>query len=214
MGAAIQSPDCSASADQVAGLDLYRFFAACFGQPSPEQFAWLSGRDFRAWIKQLAGDLGIESARRASSRFRDYSAYEASYLALFEVGVPGPPVPLLESAHSHRALPQEIVLECVNFYEVLGLRPSGSAFPADHLVTQLEFLAAAQFLRESKTDDEEIASLQRLEADFLERHLLSWLPPALKKLSALNPPLFPRLLELLFAHCRRQLVSIASPKPG
>jgi len=94
---------------------------------------------------------------------------------------------------------------------VLGLRPSGSAFPADHLVTQLEFLAAARYLREGKTDPEEVSTLGRLEADFLERHLLSWLPGALKKLSTLDPPLFPQLLELVCAHARQQLASIARP---
>ena len=186
----------------LAGLDLYRVFAACFGQPSRQRFAWLSGREFRTLLKQLASELeGV--ARAASSGFPSYEAYEAAYLALFEVGVPGPPVPLVESAHTERAVPQEIILECVNFYEVLGLHPSGSAFPADHLVTQLEFLAAVRYLREGKTDTAEVASLQRLENDFLERHLLSWLPAAQKKLAKLNPPLFPLLLQLLIQYAAR-----------
>ena len=184
------------------GLDLYRVFAACFGSPSRERFAWLSGREFRTLLKQLASELaGVAGA--ASSGFPSYEAYEAAYLALFEVGVPGPPVPLLESAHTERAVPQEIILECVNFYEVLGLHPSGSAFPADHLVTQLEFLAAVRYLREGKTDPAEVASLQRLENDFLERHVLSWLPAAQKKLAKLNPPVFPALLQLLIRYAAR-----------
>jgi DMSO reductase family type II enzyme chaperone len=201
----------AAKAEPLAGLDLYRLFAACFGQPSAERFAWLSGKEFHALLKRLAGELEDGTARVASRRFTDYAAYEASYLALFEVGVPGPPVPLVESAHTHRAVPQEIVLECVNFYEVLGLRPSGSAFPADHLVTQLEFLAAVRYLRECKTDPEEAAPLARLEADFLQRHLLSWLPAALKKLSKLDPPLFSRLLNLLCAHARSRLSTLPPP---
>jgi len=209
MNAAIQTPPHTAGAEPLAGLDLYRFFAACFGQPSRDRFAWLSGREFRGLLKQLALELGFECPSTRPARFGDYADYEAAYLSLFEVGVPQPPIPLLESAHSQRAVPQEIILECVNFYEVLGLRPSGSAFPADHLITQLEFLAAARYLRESKTDPEEVATLQRLEADFLERHLLSWLPAASNKLSALKPPLFPRLLELLCTHARQQLASIA-----
>jgi DMSO reductase family type II enzyme chaperone len=209
MSAATQIPTRTASVEPLAGLDLYRLFANCFGQPTPERFAWLSGREFRALLKQIAAELGMECSSARFGRFPDYAAYEAAYLALFEVGVPQPPVPLLESAHSHRAVPQEIVLECVNFYEVLGLRPSGSAFPADHLVTQLEFLAAARYLREGKTNAEEVAGLRRLEADFLERHLLSWLPDALKRLSTLKPPLFLRLLELLCAHVRQQRVSLS-----
>jgi DMSO reductase family type II enzyme chaperone len=209
MSAAIQTSAHAPSSGLLSGLDPYRIFAACFGQPSLERFGWLSGKKFQALLEQLAGELGAGCASMHPGRFRDYAAYEAAYLALFEVGVPEPPVPLLESAHSHRAVPQEVVLECVNFYEVLGLRPSGSSFPADHLVTQLEFLAAAGYLRETKTDPEEVATLQRLEADFLERHLLSWLPTALMKLSALKPPLFARLLELLYAYVQQQLVRIA-----
>jgi len=210
MSAAIQTPASPASAEPLAGLDLYRFFAACFGQPSLERFAWLSGRELHLLLNQFAREFRVKSASLRSSRFPDYAAYEAAYLALFEVGVPQPPVPLLESAHSHRAVPQEVVLECVQFYEVLGLRPSGSAFPADHLITQLEFLAAARYLRERKTDDEEVAALRRLEADFLARHLLSWLPAARKKLSVLDPPLFPLLVKLLCAHARQQFELIHS----
>lgn len=213
MSTAIQAFTRSPRVGLLAGLDLYRLFAACFGQPSPERFAWLAGKEFRALLKRLSCELEGNCASARFGRFSDYAAYEAAYLALFEVGVPQPPVPLLESAHSHRAVPQEIVLECVNFYEVLGLRPSGSAFPADHLVTQLEFLAAARYLRESKSDEEGVAALRRLEADFLARHLLNWLPAALKKLSALKPPMFPRLLEFLSAYARQQLEFLAPPHP-
>ena len=212
MSAAIQTPTLTASTEPLAGLDLYRLFALCFGQPSPERFGWLSGKEFGELLKGLEAGLHVERAPLRARRFPSYAAYEAAYLALFEVGVPQPPVPLLESAHTDRSVPQEIVLECVNFYEVLGLRPSGSAFPADHLVTQLEFLAAVSYLRESKTNPEEVAALERLEADFLERHLLSWLPAALKKLSALNPPLFLRLLNLLCVYARQQVATLAPPR--
>jgi len=211
MATALRSPAGDASGTPLAALDLYRLFASCFGQPSSERFTWLSGRELHAVLKELAAELELPRNLPRLGRFPDSAAYEAAYLALFEVGVPQPPVPLLESAHSHRAVPQEIVLECVNFYEVLGLRSSGSAFPADHLVTQLEFLAAVRYIRESKTDAEQVADLRRLEAEFLERHLLSWLPAALNKLSALNPPVFPRLLTLLLAHARRQFEFIALP---
>jgi len=164
-----------------AELDLYRVFAWCFSHPSPERFAWLSGK----------GCLG---------RFADFESYEAAYIALFEVGMPGPPAPLLESSYSKSTAAQNIVLECVNFYDVLGLRPSGSAFPADHLVTQLEFLAAVRYIRDNERDPERQEPLSRLERDFIERHVLSWLPSAQKKLDGLNPPLFPALLRALSAH--------------
>jgi TorA maturation chaperone TorD len=187
----------------LAKLDLYRVFAACFGLPSTERFAWLSGTECYVLLKKH-GHHEDGLPHSATRRFRDYSSYESAYIALFEVGVPEPPVPLLESANSHRQVPQEIILECVNFYDVLGLRPSGTVFPTDHLVTQLEFLAAARYLREQANESSKEASLRRLESDFIERHLLNWLPAAQEKLEKANPPLFPMLLRALLAYLKHE----------
>lgn len=190
-------------------IDFFRIFAWCFGQPSRECFAWFSGKDSRALWKQIGRNLGVDVKLTRGDSFSDYSSYESAYIALFEVGVPEPPVPLLESAHSKRTVPQEIVLDCVNFYDVLGLRPSGSAFPADHLVTQLEFLAAVRYLREHQAGPEGAEPLRRLERDFIERHLLNWLQTAQEKIDRIAPPFFPTLLRLLTALMKRE----ANPPP-
>lgn len=189
---------------QLAELDLYRVFAACFSHASIERFAWLSGRECLGFLKKLGQLHEDRMPVTAIGRFPNYSSYESAYIAVFEVGVPGPPVPLLESANSERQVPQEIVLECVNFYDVLGLRPSGAVFPPDHLVTQLEFLAAARYLGEQTNDSDKGASLRRLERDFIERHLLNWLPVAQEKLEKANPPLFPILLQSLIAYLKEE----------
>lgn len=194
-------------------LDLYRVFASAFSHPSAERFVWLSGKEFRALLKELGRRQEAIPSVAASGRFSDYTSYEAGYIALFEVGVPQAPVPLQESAHSHRQVPQEIVLECVNFYDVLGLRPSGSAFPSDHLVTQLEFLAAARYLREQANDSAKAATLRCLERDFIARHLLNWLPVAQEKLHKANPPLFPMLLGLLTAYLKQESVLLGTSDP-
>ena len=190
-------------------LDLFRVFAICFGQPSRESFSWLSGTAARSLWRRLAQRLQLKVNLSRASGFADFATYEASYIALFEVGVPEPPVPLLESAHSRTAAPPEIVLDCVNFYDVLGLRPSGSAFPPDHLVAQLEFLAAVRYLREQQSDSHPAEPLRRLEHDFIERHLLNWLPPVQRKIDQLNPPLFPMLLRLLIAHLKAGVSMLA-----
>ena len=201
-------------APPLAELDLYRVFAACFSYPSSERFAWLCGKECRVLLKKLGQGHRDRMPVSATRHFLDYSSYESAYIALFEVGVPAPPVPLLESANSHRQVPQEIVLECVNFYEVLGLRPSGSVFPSDHLVTQLEFLAAARYLREQANGSNKTASLRRLERDFIERHLLNWLPAAQEKLEKANPPLFPMLLRSLTAYLKQQSVLLGTSDPS
>jgi TorA maturation chaperone TorD len=201
-------------APHLAELDLYRVFAACLSHPSIERFAWLSGRECLALLKELGQLHKDRMSVSAIGRFPNYSSYESAYIALFEVGVPEPPVPLLESANSHRQVPQEIILECVNFYDVLGLRPSGSVFPTDHLVTQLEFLAAVRYLREHANDSNKEASLRRLEVDFIERHLLNWLPVAQEKLEKANPPLFPMLLHSLTAYLNQQSVLLGPGDPA
>lgn len=195
-------------------LDMFRVFVICFGQPSRDSFSWLSGTAARSLWKRLGQRLQVKVNLSRTNGFASYETYEAGYIALFEVGVPEPPVPLLESAHSSRAVPQEIVLDCVNFYEVLGLRASGSAFPPDHLVTQLEFLAAVRYLREQQSDSRTAESLRRLERDFIERRLLNWLPTVQQKIDQLNPPLFPMLLRLLVAHLKAETRMPASREIG
>jgi DMSO reductase family type II enzyme chaperone len=197
-----------------ADLDFYRVFAYSFGLPSPERFAWLSSREYRSLLKTLSSQLDLPKKTGRVSRFPDYSAYEPAYLALFEVGLPAPPVPLLESAYSRSGPAQQVVLDCVNFYDVLGLRPSDSVFPADHLVTKLEFLAAVRFLRAGTSNAEQASQLLRLECDFIERHLLSWLPAAQEKLEKLNPPIFLLLLRLLHSFLRAEFASLAAFDPS
>lgn len=197
-----------------AELDMFRVFAICFGQPSHDSFSWLSGTAARSLWKRLGQRLQVKVNLSRANGFASFEAYEAGYIALFEVGVPEPPVPLLESAHSSGAVPQEIVLDCVNFYDVLGLRPSGSAFPPDHLVTELEFLAAVRYLRERQSDSPTAESLPRLERDFIERHLLNWLPTVQQKIDRLNPPLFPMLLRLLVAHLNAEASMLAPGEMG
>jgi TorA maturation chaperone TorD len=193
-----------------AELDFYRIFAACFSLPSAERFAWLSGKDCRGLLRNLGQGRADRSTLSHAGRFHDYSSYESSYIALFEVGVPGPPVPLLESVNSRRQVPQEVVLECVNYYDVLGLRPSSSVFPSDHLVTQLEFLAVVRYLEEQANDPNKEVSLRRLERDFIERHLLNWLPVAQEKLEKANPPLFPMLLQSILGYLKQQFVLLGT----
>jgi TorA maturation chaperone TorD len=204
---------CERVAPHLAELDLYRVFAACFSHPSIERFAWLCGRECLELLKKLGQHHTDRVPVTAIGRFPNYSSYESAYIGSFEVGVPEPPVPLLESANSHRQVPQEIILECVNFYDVLGLRPSGSVFPTDHLVTQLEFLAAARYLGELANDTNKENSLRRLERDFIERHLLNWLSVAQEKLEKANPPLFPLLLRSLTAYLKQQSVLLGPSDP-
>jgi DMSO reductase family type II enzyme chaperone len=197
-------PQPSTTWDQV---DLYRMFAYLFGPPTPDRLDRLRSPSFAQSLAQLGAALGCSDPLSRPGSFPDLSRYESAYIALFDVGLPEPPVPLQESAHNKAFPPQQIALENVSFYEVLGLKVDPSRQAPDHLVTQLEFLAAVRYAREKGPADGS-ESLRRLERDFLQRHLLSWFPEAAEKLRRLGPPVFPALAALLAAFLRRRLAAL------
>ena len=192
-------------------LDLYRVFTFAFGLPTAERYDWLCRPDLAASLECLWQALGVPGEFPAPGCFDDYQDYESTYIALFDVGLPEPPAPLLESAHNKAVPPQQTALENVDFYEVLGLKHNPSQFAPDHLVTQLEFLAALSFARENTTEADNKGTLDLLEHDFLERHLLNWLPIELEKLTRQKPPIFPVLLALLLAFVRQRHTPDAKP---
>jgi TorA maturation chaperone TorD len=67
----------------------------------------------------------------------------------------------------------------------------------DYLITQLEFLAALRYTSENASDEATAISLARAEAEFLERHLLNWVPKAAGKLQQTGAPGFPLFMNLL-----------------
>jgi TorA maturation chaperone TorD len=67
----------------------------------------------------------------------------------------------------------------------------------DYLVTQLEFLAALRYTCENASEEATAVSLAKAETDFLERHLLNWVPNAKIKLGRTGAPGFPALMTLL-----------------
>ena len=180
-------------------IDLYRLFAFVFGAPSAERFAWLQRPELPAWLAELWDALGCAGAFPGVTTFTDYGDYESTYLALFEVGLPAPPVPLQESAHEDSNPAPQTMLENISFYDVFGLRVDPTRYAPDHLVTQLQFLSAVRFARENTPDADNRARLAHLERDFLERHLLNWVSVVQRKLAPEDSPIFPTLMTLLLA---------------
>jgi len=193
-------------------IDLYRLFAFAFGMPSSECFAWLQRPELPAWLAQLWDKLGCEGAFPGVTTFPDYEDYESTYLAIFEVGVPGPPVPLQESAHDDANPAPQTLLENISFYDVLGLRVDLTRYAPDHLVTQLEFLSAVRYLHESTADGDNRHQLACLERDFLERHLLNWLRTVRTRLACEDAPLFPMLMTMLVAFVQRRMQFVSTAR--
>ena len=197
--------EAAAHRDAWEQIDLYRFFAHVLASPTRERYDLLHSTEFSHSLRHLWQELNCSGEIPDLAGFRSFAQYEAAYIALFDTGVPEPPVPLAESGH-YKAVPaQQTAFENVLFYEVLDLRMNPGRSFADHLLTQLEFLSAARYVGEHSCDAEDRASAARLERDFLQRHLLNWLPAAETKLRRLDPPIFPILLHLLVAFLRERL---------
>jgi DMSO reductase family type II enzyme chaperone len=184
--------------------DLYRFFAWVFGPPASECFKFMASPSTPKALGELWKCLGCEGDFPEFSWFAAYDLYESAYINLFDVGVPEPPVPLFESAHDKSHPAQETALEATYFYEVLGLKSDPSQAVPDYLITQLEFLAAVSFTLENSVDHADAASLARAKSEFLERHLLNWLPAASRKLNGTGAPGFPVLMEMLLQFLRNE----------
>src|SRR5512146_3058461 len=182
-----------------AGLDLYRFFALVFSPPSPERFGTLAQAALNDALAGLWQQLRCPGDFPGFAWFKRYEEYEATYIAIFDVGIPEPPVPLFESAHDKTRPPQEIALENTWFYDALGLRWDSSCAVPDYLITQLEFLAAVHYTLERAQDDTTRCGLARLETDFLKRHVLNWVHLASTKVNRISPFVFGPLMTLLTA---------------
>ena len=183
--------------------DLYRFFAFVFAPPTQECFGLLSQPALPEALRNLWKQLECEGKFPEFEWFTSYEQYESAYIALFDVGMPEPPVPLFESAHDKSHPAQEIALENTYFYEVLGLKSDPGRAVPDYLVTQLEFLAVLRYTREHTSEESTAVSLARAEAEFLERHLLNWLPAAKAKLDRTNAPGFALLMTILVQFLRQ-----------
>jgi DMSO reductase family type II enzyme chaperone len=183
--------------------DLYRFFAFAFGPPTEEHHRWFVQAGVTAALAGLWRELSPKEEFPGFEWFPDYATYEAAYIAVFDVGVPEPPVPLFESAHDKSCPPQALVLENTYFYDVFGLRVDPALAVPDHLRTQLEFLSAVTYARDQASTESQRHDLARLEHDFLERHLLTWTGRAEEKLRDC-PFLSFRVLFSLLTHLLRR----------
>ena len=135
----------------------------------------------------------------------------AEYLAAFEVGRDGPPVPLFESMHRGDMGRDGILEDLMRYYEYFDAKLSETdrEYP-DHLVTELEFLAWLCMQERTTVQKRDIAdSFRRAQRDFLDRHLAAWLPTFRRRLEETDTAYGSygtALAELVEAH-RGRLVS-------
>ena len=103
----------------------------------------------------------------------DLDRLKSEYSGLFEVGSQGPPVPIREDLQTgQRAGVRE---DLVRFYDYFGYKLDEKfAWAPDHLSVELEFMHFLCYREASSQDD--ALSFQLAQADFADRHLVTWLP--------------------------------------
>lgn len=155
---------------------VYRFLRAALGTPTAEQHDWMCGPDFARSLEQLTTAFGVDHADGKLVP-EDFADHESRYLACFEVGMPGPPVPLLASHYQKREPAPRVIHEHILFYRRFGSPgPDRGQAPADHLVYQLNFLIHLdQLFRAGRADLESVLWARQ---DFLYRHVRRWVAAA------------------------------------
>jgi DMSO reductase family type II enzyme chaperone len=169
--------DASMAREEVA---LWGFLHDLFRPPSEEQWNWLREEPARAAWTMLAGMVDLEVVPELPVP-DTLAIFEQDYLSAFEVGLPHPPCPLIESHWNHTESVPKVLHENTLFYHHFGLKMSASTLEtADHLRFQLDFLRhlarlCAEALEQNQPD--KVEQIEQARAEYLERHL-AWIPEA------------------------------------
>ncbi len=145
----------------------------------PELFAGLQETlpyevEFHSLRERLQGMTGQEAR-----------ALGAEYSSCFEVGNDGPPAPL--RAELVRVGMSKMKEELIRFYNYFSYDLQDQrAWAPDHISIQLEFMQVL-CLKEAAQEELDKASFDRAQLDFLERHIVCWLPVSIGKLAARAP---------------------------
>ena len=177
------------------------FLRDLFGAPGVEQWARLSapetGKAWTALAERLGGPRKLALPATAA-------AYETSFIAAFDAGAPHPPVPLIESHYNKKEPVPRILHENILFYQTFGLRlREQSNETSDHLRHQLEFVGHLYRMEATelhgRSDLDILGQIRAGRRDFLERHLMTWLPTAAEKASHAPEPWIGQFLAMTFA---------------
>jgi len=188
---------------------LWGFLHDLFRPPSTEQWNWLREEPARSAWAVLAGNLKCDVVP-ALPVPETQAVFEQDYLAAFDVGLPHPPCPLIESHWNHSESVPKVLHENTLFYHHFGLKMSASTFEtADHLRFQLDFLRYLALLFAEaleKDQPDEAAQIEQARADYLERHL-GWIPEAAQTCREQLSKRWPAQWMTLLSACIKQMAS-------
>jgi DMSO reductase family type II enzyme chaperone len=171
--------------------NVYKLLSRGFRYPTPEIFKTFRNGEF---LEELMGNIIAlpykknlaEHALQIEIILDDlgeimFDDFEAGFIRTFDSGAPLPPSPPYEGFY--RGEPRTAVLLAVSeFYRHFGLimsREEGKREHPDHLCAELEFLHFLTFKEAQAMEDgntEFLKGYRLAQKDFLERHLIQWVP--------------------------------------
>lgn len=175
----------AASERAMARSRVYLLLAGGFSYPSPELHSGITSGAYAESLEAMlsasmlplsGADPGpVKDALRTSASFE---AFQSSYLTAFETNVPSPSASLYEGSYVSKSQRAVLLLEIKAFYRNFGLGMANDVNELeDTLTAELEFM---QFLaaKEAQADEggESAAGYVHAQRDFLERHLVRWMP--------------------------------------
>jgi DMSO reductase family type II enzyme chaperone len=194
---------------------LYRLLADGFLYPDRTFFEALTAGRYRDDVALACQPLAYDLAPALEGLVAcgDYIDFQADYLRLFEVGLGVPPCPLYSGIY--RGGRKAVMEELTRFYNYFGLSvEQGKGELPDHISTELEFIHFLAFKEATALGRrEDSVPYRRAQADFLERHLVSWLPALDDRLAGLNPPACYAALTWLARALTRAELSLLRQSP-
>jgi DMSO reductase family type II enzyme chaperone len=193
-----QSQEARAAA---ARSKLYKSLQVLFAFPDAESFELLGSGWLASCVAELSRDLPYrppEPPALTPGELSDVDTYAAEFIRIFEVSVGGPPCPLSEGLYFDDR--QKKMEELIRFYDYFDLRiEKPGEVLMDHILVELDFMHYLTFREaDALVCGKDPAPYRYAQRDFLERHLLKWVPKMLDMLrKAGPPPVFVAMGELL-----------------
>lgn len=186
---------------------VYSLFSQSFRYPTPELFARYQNGELLSelWdklsllthLRRLVDDQTDHKDRIQHDLEKvKIEDFQAAYTGTFDVGAPEPPCPPYEGIYLKGVERSGHIIRLSEFYKHFGLQlnpEEGKRELPDHLCVELQFLHFLAF-KEAQARDEQEGELLRgyllAQHDFLERHLVGWLPVFQTRLEASCPTPF------------------------
>lgn len=156
--------------ETTARSGVYQVLAALFGDGGRTAFERAAGGLFVKELRDAARLLPFDLPLAEPPLVVDEAGYAQAYEELSATGALIGGRTAAERDEEIAALRRE--------YDYFGLvAGEDAALPADHLAVELDFLQYLCFREAAASSGRLVASFRRAERDFLDAHVLTWVPP-------------------------------------